>query len=159
MYCFWTSFDEPDCVRFTCYSRFYLSFLRVWVFHFGCFFFQPSKSIMRMEDYNPHCCCGNGRMVLLSAGRSAKNVGWLYYKYPLFHDHVGSFNWFDEWTATRTHSVRDRGSKMVVRILHQEGTRRGTTASTRVFVFLEVLHPRGLSGLRRCLLLLLCYSY
>lgn len=68
--------------------------------------------IMRMEDYSPQCCCGNGRMVLLRVGRSARNAGRYYYKCPLYHDHHGSFKWFDEWAAFRNHSGMTRLPKI-----------------------------------------------
>ncbi|KAL1550620.1 hypothetical protein AAHA92_18561 [Salvia divinorum] len=50
-----------------------------------------------MADGIPECICGEGKMVLRCAGKSAMNAGKYYYKCPVNGKHPGSFLWSNEY--------------------------------------------------------------
>lgn len=49
------------------------------------------------NDGGPDCVCGEGKMVLLRAGKWAINAGRYYYKCPVDGKHPGWFWWYDEY--------------------------------------------------------------
>lgn len=71
-------------------------------------------NIMYEAGDAPECCCGEGEMVLLKAGKHAMNAGRYYLKCPADGKHPMSFKWYDAYRAeSEWHSIQETGKQGV----------------------------------------------
>lgn len=56
----------------------------------------------------PQCQCGNGFMLLRTAGNYSTRPGHQYYVCPMGQKHRRSFFWYDEYDSTNVTSTDDR---------------------------------------------------
>ncbi|KAL1564377.1 hypothetical protein AAHA92_06728 [Salvia divinorum] len=76
-----------------------------------------------MADGIPECICGEGKMVLRCAGKSAMNAGRYYYKCPVNGKHPGSFLWSNEYhdKSKFGSSMKETGKSTLVHVGRHTG--------------------------------------
>lgn len=93
---------EPDWLWFS-WNVLWLSLCLICCnfMHYYNLFINPSCSIMYQAGVIPECCCGEGKMELLKAGKYAINAGRWYLRCPTKGNHPMSFMWYDEYYSEK----------------------------------------------------------